>query len=264
MSNNRYGQGYLIYAFGKEYIEMAVELSRSIQRTQTHKLAALVYDEDTPPSLEDARWFEHLIPINRKDAPPMACEWQAFALSPFKETIKLDADMIIHESIDHWWPIMRQQEVCFTTNVRTYQNNMVTSRAHRKLFDDNDLPNIYTALYYFRYSMTATKLFRFAHEITMNWNDVARTLKGNTDLSIRTDEVFAIAAQLVGLDKCTLPGLTVPTFVHMKEEINGLSNTKPWPEQLYCENYMRMIDSNSQYYPVHYGHRNFEALDVKK
>ena len=39
----------------------------------------------------------------------------------FKETFKLESDMLITSNIDHWWYGARLKNICFTTKVCNYQ-----------------------------------------------------------------------------------------------------------------------------------------------
>ena len=66
------------------------------------------------------------------------------------ETVILDTDMIFPTDVSYWWDIMAERDVWATTKVRTYRGEVVTSNFYRKYFVANDLPNVYTAFFYFK------------------------------------------------------------------------------------------------------------------
>ena len=41
-------------------------------------------------------------------------DWQVYEASPYDETIKLEADMYMPRSIEHWWDILSQKDVVVT------------------------------------------------------------------------------------------------------------------------------------------------------
>lgn len=249
------GRGYLTFAIGEEYLRMAYAQCLSLKAVMPDAKYAVVLDQDTHGLLGDHHAvFDHVIVSPVTYDHPMQYECLALALTPWKETIKLDADVYFPHSIDHWWTTLRLRDACFTTDVYDYKQDKINSRAHRRLFDDNCLPNIYTAFWYFRYTQTTVDLFNHARNITKDWKWHADTfLIGNTDPDIRTDEVFAIAAMMVGKEKVTIPGSLVPSFTHMKEHLMNLPSSVPWPDQLYTSGCPEIdVDFNIQTRPFHY------------
>ena len=43
-------------------------------------------------------------------------DWQVYDASPYDETIKLESDMIIPRTIEHWWDILSINDVVVSTN----------------------------------------------------------------------------------------------------------------------------------------------------
>ena len=67
--------------------------------------------------------------------------WKAFHVTPYKETIVLDTDMLFLSDVSHWWNILDRYDVFLTSKVFTYRNQEVTSDFYRKAFVENKLPN---------------------------------------------------------------------------------------------------------------------------
>ena len=100
------------------------------------------------------------------------------------------------------WSFAQEWRVLLTTTVEDYRSTVIHSRWHRRLFDVNHLPNIYTAFYYFRDGEESAEFFRLCAEISLNWSWFAREfLIKNDDLNPRDDEIFAIAEQIYGVEQ---------------------------------------------------------------
>lgn len=259
-------RGYLTFALGKGYVKHAAAQAMSIKLTQKQVTAcAVVVDDIAAAEITDdqRRLFDEIIPVSYKAVGwDMSQECNAWPLTPWRETIKTDADMLFTSSIDHWWQHLQTRGMCITSCIRDFRGNVITSRRHRQLFDENLLPNVYSALTYFNQSEIAYQFFSAARGATIDWPWIAKQhLIKNDDPTLRTDELFAISARIVGEEHVTWPA-AFPAFVHMKEEINNLSTSKPWHKQLPCywENKKFFVGNHQQSLPFHYHHK--ELLDA--
>ena len=258
-------QGYFTFAQNTDkvnYLELAYAQAVSIKNTQTINQYAVAVDAETKKLItnEHKSVFDYIVDICNPDSHAMSNEWQAWHLTPFKETVKLESDILFTVNVDHWWTGMRLQEVCFTTKIRNYEGNTSNERAYRKLFDQNDLPDIYTGMYYFRFGRTSMELFQLAKAIYANW-PVFRDelLKNCREDTPSTDVVFAVAAKILGVELCTNPALDYPSFVHMKGAVNGLALAANWQDVYHAElhNNNLMINFTRQTWPVHYYQKDF-------
>lgn len=259
-------QGYLTFALGKQYFKCAYAQALSIKLSQKILNCAVIVDEET--AVENAEYlyiFDKVIQIKYKPSNwDMSQYWRAFSLTPWKETILLESDIVLTESIDHWWDIMRLRDVCLTTQVRNFREEIITSRKHRQLFDVNHLPDIYAGFMYFKYSEFTMEFFALIRFIMDEWDWVAKEhFIKNTDLRIRIDEVFSLATRIMGIQHVTLPN-TIPTFVHSKEGLWNLSEQQLWYEQLFCEwdNNVPVIGHYKQRLPLHYHHKEWLTDDI--
>jgi hypothetical protein len=162
-----------------------------------------------------------------------ANDWQVFRASPFRQTIKLEADMIAASPIDHWWTLFEHRDVVVSQGARDFYDQPATSRRYRKLFDDNNLPDVYNAITYWRLSTTAQEFFEWVRRIFENWAQY-RTLLKFPDEAATTDVVYAMAAQIMGPERVTLPTGVGPQIVHMKRYINPIQ-TDNWTRELVWE-----------------------------
>lgn len=259
-------QGYITFAFGEQYLKLAYAQALSIKATQKKNNFAVIVDNSSNAHIEKYSYaFDKVIHINY-DAQDwdMSQHWRVFWLTPWKETVMLDADMIFTKSIDHWWDILRLKEVCLTNQIKDFRENTITSRKHRQLFDANLLPDVYAGFMYFRYSEFATEFFSLVKMLFVNWEWIAKEhLIKNENLKIRIDEIFSLATRIIGIQHVTLPG-SIPTFVHGKEVLWKLSEQQPWYDQLFTE----LTDDNflvghyKQRLPFHYHHKEWITNDI--
>jgi hypothetical protein len=178
--------------------------------------------------------FDHVRVITRTNLHnPYADDWQVFYQSPFRETIKLEADMWITSPIDHWWNLFRKRDLVISTGCRNWQDQSSTARHYRKIFDVNHLPDVYNAITYWRLSSTAKEFFDLTHNIFEHWNEYRKLLKFPDEVA-STDLVYAMAAQIIGPELVTLPFATYPKIVHMKRHHAG-TQTENWTKELVWE-----------------------------
>ena len=247
-----------------DYLHLAYEQAKNIKATQSLNSCAVIVDAQTAEHLTTGhrKTFDHIIilpqDLARDEVWKQSNEWQTFRLTPYKETIKLESDLLFTRDITHWLSALRLQEVCFSYHCRNYQNNIVANSPYRNTFKLNKLPDIYTGMFYFRYSQTATDLFRTARAIYQNWSEVKQQLT-QCEENPSTDLVFALAAKIIGEERCFIPSLEFFNFVHMKSQIQHWSDQQSWTEYVNVEkdNNILRINNLNQYQPVHYYDKNF-------
>jgi hypothetical protein len=242
----------------------------SIKLTQKENQYAVIVDEETLAQVTDKHRaiFDHIIALPndyaKLDRWKLGNEWQAFNLTPFKETIKVESDVLFTRSIDHWWTAFRLQDVVLSLGCRDYQGNISDQRRYRQVFDDNDLPDTYNGLMYFRYSQLAHDFFAAAREVYAGWEIMSQQLKNCRDDQPTTDLVYSIVAKHIGVENCTLPGCDFINFTHMKNAINHWPEATPWSEMVVSEFDLPMIRVNNQnqYHPLHYQDKSWITNEI--
>ncbi len=259
-------QGYLTFALGEKYLRLAYAQAMSIKLTQKINNCAVIVDKisaDNNPQF--LKVFDKTIIIDYNPISwDMTQHHRAFGLTPWRETVLLEADMLLPHSIDHWWDTMRLRDVCLTTTVKDFRENIITSRKHRKLFDINLLPNVYAGFVYFKYGQFSQEFFFIVKNIINEWDWFSKEfLIKNEDKRVRIDEVFSIAARIYGIQNVSLP-IPIPTFIHGKEGLWGLTEQQPWYDQLFTEwdKHVPLIGHYRQRLPLHYHHKDWITDDV--
>lgn len=265
-------QGFLTFAQNSDvdYLRLAYVQAMSIKLTMPDAKYAVIVDNATLAEVTDKHRtvFDYIIPLSidhaKDDVWKLSNEWQAFSLTPFKETIKVESDILFTRSIDHWWTAFRLRDVVLSLGCKDYQGNTGTSRRYRQIFDDNELPDTYNGLMYFRYSQLAHNFFTVAKSIFQHWDLITPQLKNYRDEHPTTDLVYAITARQLGVESCTLPECDFINFTHMKNSINRWAESTPWPEMVLSEVDVPMIRINNvnQYHPLHYQNKEWISDDI--
>lgn len=276
MPQHKEQQGFMTFAQNTDtvdYLELAYVQALNIKATQTENKYAVVVDVATRKKVNERHYrvFDYVIDLPMDHNEPtstrkFANEWQAFRLTPFKETIKLESDLLFTRSIDHWWTAFRLKNVCLSTGCKNYLGLNSTIRKYRELFDANRLPDVYNGLMYFRFSQEAKQFFDAAQYIQMNWQHVRAGLKQCIEDLPSTDVLYALAAVMVGEETVTMPSMDFLNFVHLKPAINGVEETVPVTDQLVTEFDRGMIRINNlnQLQPVHYYEKDFVTAEMRE
>jgi len=241
-------RGYLIPAVDSDsvdYLRCAVQLARSIRHWHPDaNIAALTVKRCSDPV------FDHVISLPHGDLGGYRNDWQVFHASPYRQTIKLEADMIAAGPIDHWWTLFERCDVVISQGARDFYDQPAESRYYRKIFDQNDLPDVYNAITYWRLSAIAKEFFDVVRSIFEHWNDYKTLLKFPED-SPSTDVVYAMAAKIIGPEAVTLPQGLGPNIVHMKKHIIPIQS-HDWAQELVWETDPLRINTVAQWGLVHY------------
>ena len=255
-------RGYLIVASNTEdtdYVACARVLAKSIKLWHPSAKVCILSNQEYTDSCFD---YSRVFPYG--DQGGWANDWQVFYATPFRETIKLEADMIVTGPIWHWWTMLEHRDVVIAQGARDFYNNPAQSRHYRKIFDSNNLPDVYNAITYWRLSETARDFFLLVKDIFQNWDDSKQGLRHADDEVANTDLIYAMAASIIGVERVTLPAsVSYPSLVHMKKHINNIK-AEDWRKQLVWEldRGEFRINTVSQRYPVHYHQKDF-ALELE-
>lgn len=240
-------------------------LAKSIHRTMPDAKVSIITDNN----VKNPQLYDKIIPLPYGDQAPtshwkLINDWQVYEASPYEYTIKLEADLYLPRSIDHWWDVLQHRDLVVATTIRNFKQDISPSRVYRRFIDDNKLPDMYNAITYFKKSDTAEKFFKTVRHVFENWSDFRAILKCNPFEEASTDWVYAMAAHIVGKENCTLPKFTEMSMIHMKRLINNLP-TEDWTDALVYEVLPHTLRINScpQYYPFHYHIKTFSTKILK-
>lgn len=240
------------------YVECAEALSCTIKHFMPGADVTLVSS-----SVSKSKYVDRVIPLPHGDLAPdstwkLVNDWQVYEASPYDETIKIEADILIPGKIDYWWDVLKIQDVVVSSAIRDYKGNISPCRAYRKFIDDNKLPDVYNGLTYFKKSTTAETFFKLVKNIFDNWEEYKKLLICSPDEEASTDWVYALACHILGKEKTTLPAFTDMSMVHMKEMIIETASAD-WTQSLIYEllPHAIRINTHTQTHPFHYHQKSF-------
>lgn len=249
-----------------DYVRMAYGLALSLKASQreVQNLSVCI----TPGTVVDERYawaFDNIIEIPWGDHAEdstwkLENEWKTIHASPYDETIKLDCDMLFFNDIGTWWDQLSNEDFSICNRTVNYRGQTVESDHYRKAFTENKLPNIYTAFMYFKKTDASYELFALVKFIYYNWERFfeEHLLPEHRPPMASTDVIFALALKLLDLDQAWYSQRMLPTFTHMKSQLQGwehAASVEDWTTvmstffnpELECK-----IGNYLQYFPLHY------------
>lgn len=241
--------GYLIFVSTTEkadYLKLAYALALSIKNTQKqgYDKVALVIDNKTDVEKLKSAWvFDHIIEWDQRKGWD-GRNWMD-VLTPWENTVCLDADMIFLRDYSHWIDYFLENCDLYIANKSfTYRGEIVTDDFYRKSFTANKLPNLYSFYTFFKKDKAMVKeFFSLTRHIIEN-----SKVFSNTFLSLRkppvvgTDESFALSAKILGIENEIAYDLDFPKVVHLKPMIQNW----PWPADKVTDHAGFYLDKNGK------------------
>lgn len=259
-------RGYVIIAQNTanvNYIDCADALAISIKLANPNASVTLISNDVSMCSE-----FDHVIELPYGDLAPnsdwkLINDWQVYEASPYEETIKLEADMIVNTNLDYLFDVLNIKDVCVCTSIRNYKQEISDSRFYRKFIDDNKLPDVYNAITYFKKSPFAEQFFKNVRFVFENWNEVIKNYRTNINEQPTTDWVYSIVCSIMGEENTTIPDIDGFSFIHMKQYINNLISDDWTNELVYEMTFPIRVQKIPQLYTFHYHVKNF-SKEFKK
>jgi len=259
-------KGYLILAQNSsstDYVRMAYALALSIKGTQLGvNQVAIATNDEVPEKYKTV--FDHIVKIPWFDHAKNSTwkienTWKFYYMTPFEETVVLDADMLFPTDISYWWDVLSSKDVWATNKPRTFRGEVITSTKYRQVHVSNDLPHFYIAFFYFKKSDLATELFKMTNIIFDNWERFYYTYLDETRPKFNSGDVaYALAIKLLGIENECFDTNSIPTFVHMKSALQNIDEkyiSEDWTKSIptyFTEDCKFKIGNYEQYLPFHY------------
>jgi hypothetical protein len=244
-----------------DYVKCAAALAKSIKQFMPQESVTLV-TMDLVIS-DYAKYFDHIVELPLGDLDQdgdwkLINDYQVYGASPYEYTIKLEADMYIPKDITHWWDVLKERDLVVCSTIRNFKQDISSVRVYRRFIDDNNLPDCYNAITYFKKSKIAASFFNIVIDVFENWEQYKSILKCYANEIVTTDWAYAIASHVIGKEKTLLPSFTDMSMIHMKQFING-SYTEDWTDTFVYEVFPDLIRVHTvpQMYPFHYHKKAF-------
>jgi hypothetical protein len=214
---------------------MAYALALSIKNTQKpgyDQVALVTNNKGSVDKLKSPWVFDQVIEWDQETF------WDGRSwmdqLSPFENTVCLDADMLFTRDYSHWVEhFIENSELYVANKSYTYRGELVTSDEYRKTFTKNSLPNLYSFYTFFKKdSKLAKEFFTLGRHILKNPTEFSNLfLTKHKPKIIGTDEAFALSAKILDIQDDIAYSLDFPIVVHMKPSIQNW----PWPATVWSD-----------------------------
>jgi hypothetical protein len=220
-------------------VQQAYALALSIKCTQLKiSSVSLITNDKVPEKYFSV--FDEIIQIPWDDSAKYSewkveNRWKIYHCTPYEETIVLDADMLMLEDISLWWDYCSNYDLKFCSQIKNYKLDIVHDTVHRKAFIENQLPNVYFALHYFKKSDLAFKFYKVLEFVSNNWEWCYTKFAPNEYQNwLSMDLASAISVEMLGLSD-TVVDITSPLeFIHMKPAIQGWSvSVSSWQDVIH-------------------------------
>lgn len=220
------------------YVLQACLLAMSIKVTNPDTLISIVTNDVVLD--EYVTLFDKIIPIPFNDDATESSwkienRWKLYHATPYEHTIVMDTDMLVTKNISSWWNFLKNYDLFFVSNPKTYRNEMVTSDFYRKSFTSNNLPNLYTGIHYFKKSEFAHDFYKWMEIITYNWElFYGNFVKIDYPKQASMDITAAIAAKILNCEHLITSRTNQSvSFVHMKSNVqNWISPADSWQRKV--------------------------------
>jgi hypothetical protein len=261
-------KGFLIFAQNTDsvdYVQQAYALSLSIKATQKDiKNVSLVTNSSVPEEYKTV--FDQIIPIpwfEETVSGPLAAEhrWKLYHITPYNETIVLDADMLMLRDVSDWWWYAQDHDLLFCTKTLNYKGDSIDDSIYRKTFTVNQLPNTHHALHYFKKSETAEYFYKTLEFVVNNWAwCYGKFAPEHYQNWLSMDLASAIALEMTGYNT-SADACSPLRFVHMKP---GVQDWHPvpmyWSETIpyiYTKSGELIVGNIKQHHLFHYVEKDF-------
>lgn len=209
-----------------DYLNMAYVLAMNIKITQKEgydKVALVIDDKSRLETLKSPWVFDQVIEWAGADG------WDGRSymdlLSPWENTVCLDADMLFFRDISHCIDYFVDNcDIYVPNKVYTYRGENVIDNFYRKCFVKNDLPNLYSMFSFFKKDCRE-EFFKLNRAIINDPDIYAELfLQAHVPRVIGTDEAFALSAKILDIADIISYDLELPKIVHMKPMIQNWSH----------------------------------------
>lgn len=224
-------QGYLIYAQGHTHRKYALACAKSLKKIGDTRPISLVTDKKYST---DLKVFDYIIEIEKNtDKFHVGNRSKLINYSPYDETTVIESDCLVTQNLDNWWLRNKDRDLSFISQAYTYRQEKVNTLVDRKTFIENDLPNLYVALHYFKKTHFTKQFFDLVYVINTDENLRKKLLPNRSPKIPSMDVAICLAAKLLNCkDKVSYTG-SDPMFIHMKPYAQGWDNPfEEWSKRI--------------------------------
>jgi len=175
MKTGKRGRGLLTLAHGRQkYIDMAIQLARSIRLNSPNQTLAIVTDRS---SEELRRWFDVVLPFKAEYGTGLVHKVFLYEYSPFRETLFIDADCLVVRDLQFLWVLFEGRDVsAIGCEMRSGSWSGIDVQATREVLGIPYVVQLNGGVYYFRRGDRSNQVFRTAQELIPRYQQLGIAL----------------------------------------------------------------------------------------
>ncbi len=151
-------RGIITIAVGKKYVNQAKYLARSCMLNSPHTIRAAI--TDLPDLLSD--YYDIIIPWNC-DEDPFSIKTRLYEFSPFNNTLFLDADSLVFNSVDPYFKFLESNHYVYHGNKTNDGQWYFDIKKTCQTINTSWIPIINSGMFLFDKSETAKNIFDTAY-----------------------------------------------------------------------------------------------------
>lgn len=214
-----------------DYLRQAYALALSLKKSQSTIKNLSVITND-PVSEKYREVFDRIIEIPWIDSTvdsrfKVENRWKIYHATPYEQTIVLDTDVLVLDDLQNYWSVFENYDIYYTSKVKDYRSKFIADDYYRKAFSANDLPNLYSAVHYFKKTDFAKEFYLWVELITNNWElFYGKYVSEHYPERPSMDVTAALAAKILEIaPKLTNLNNDPIFFTHMKSKVQGWENS---------------------------------------
>jgi len=251
-------RGYLIYAIDELYISMANALKKSIEHHTNDSVTIISDNFPYEDITKKSEWHTNTFTSNLLNM------WQIYWMSPYDETIVLDADMLFLNDYSYWWDYLSKFDMLFPNTIINYKQEIINHNQYDKILTEHNTRPAYEKMFYFKQGQFAQEFFTMLEQILKNYRFISAKIFPNTrPLTLRASHIFPTCIKMLGIEDVVYDKNDIFKYIDMKlTGLNTKINSPIWDKDLnYWGDYKEFyIENFKQYYPLHY--RNAEIYTL--
>jgi hypothetical protein len=265
-------RGFLIYAEGKEYVKQAYLCALSIKASGNKYPVSIVTSNKVLKKHEKA--FDKIIKVPWYEASNSRFKsenrWKLYHATPYDQTIVLDSDILVLDNQESFWKFLDNYDLYFPCKVFNYRGNLVDEKMnpYRAAFRENDLPNFYNAVHYFRKSELAHTFYEWVELVTKNWElFYGNFCKEHYPTEPSMDITTSIVSRILDIDDdISNVGYSAPHIKHMKPALQDWESVPDlWQQRIgvYLTDDVRLkVGNHLQNGVFHYTENTFVTAEI--
>lgn len=233
-------QGYITICNSADIpgLKEAGLLARSIKINDKNRKTCLVTDnyDHLPKFIE--KNFDYIVelPYGYVGEDDFECNmWQIYYCTPFEENIFMRKRSLLLNNVDGIWENLTKTDICFPISATNFKNEISDFRYFFESHDKNNVPKLFTDIFYFKKSLETSEFFKMLDPIMQNWRSVyVNLIKEKKPEYFHLNLVINITVKLLGVTNTNVESFLYHYISLENVDIDDIDLPDDWTRYLSC------------------------------